>query len=58
MTDDTATIRICIRCQQATTEAVVVGEARGAIGTGRTRYACPGCAPHYPQRADHEWEAQ
>ncbi|WP_055550155.1 hypothetical protein [Streptomyces sp. NBRC 110028] len=46
------TPQICARCQKTTREPVVVAIGHSASGGGGTVYACPGCAPTFPQQRD------
>ncbi|MGR3933839.1 hypothetical protein [Streptomyces sp. BRA346] len=44
--------QVCARCQQTTSEPVVVAIEYGASAGGGTVFACPDCAPTFPQQRD------
>ncbi|MEU0846118.1 hypothetical protein ABZ370_42675 [Streptomyces sp. NPDC005962] len=46
------TTQVCARCQRPTDEPVVVAVEHGASAGGGTAYACPGCAPGFPEPRD------
>jgi len=44
--------QVCARCQTTTGQPVVVAIGYGGSAGGGTVYACPGCAPTFPQQRD------
>ncbi|OMI34017.1 hypothetical protein [Streptomyces sparsogenes] len=46
------TLQICARCDKPTSEPVTVAVEHSASAGGRTVYACPPCAPTFPQQRD------
>ncbi|MFF7652839.1 hypothetical protein ACFZCY_23965 [Streptomyces sp. NPDC007983] len=46
------TSQVCARCQRPTNEPVVVTVEHGGSVGGGTAYACPGCAPRFPEPRD------
>ncbi|MGW2324847.1 hypothetical protein ACWC5C_03660 [Streptomyces sp. NPDC001700] len=47
------TPQVCARCQQTTSEPVVVAIKYSASAGGHTLYACPGkCAAAFPKQHD------
>ncbi|WP_260867439.1 hypothetical protein [Streptomyces sp. SAJ15] len=45
-------VKPCQRCDRLTDSPVAVAETHGASNSGRTIYACPQCAPHFPRQPD------
>ncbi|WFB10830.1 hypothetical protein LRS74_30130 [Streptomyces sp. LX-29] len=45
-------VKPCERCDRLTDQPVAVAETHGASNPGRTVYACPDCAPHFPKQLD------
>ncbi|MEU5608470.1 hypothetical protein AB0H03_06880 [Streptomyces sparsogenes] len=46
------TSQICTRCDKPTRKPVIVAQVHSASCGGRTTYACPSCAPSFPQQRD------
>lgn len=47
------TPQVCARCQQTTSEPVIVAIGHGGSVGGHTVYACPGkCAASFPKQRD------
>ena len=44
--------RMCVECEELTTEPVVISEVHAGSGPGFTVYACPECAPGLPRPPD------
>ncbi|MFD7505288.1 hypothetical protein [Streptomyces sp. NPDC059850] len=44
--------QVCARCDETTSDPVVVAIGYGASAGGGTVYACPDCAPTFPKQRD------
>ncbi|MFI7008997.1 hypothetical protein [Streptomyces sp. NPDC050145] len=52
MSEPRRPVRMCARCEQLTSEPVLVHEVFAPTGPGFNVYACLDCARHYPPLID------